>query len=261
MLEQKHRKQIVIAFIVGILFIIFSMGAFWSAYIDENRDGIGFLTVFFSIIGFTSLTILFRLAFRISDYETYTENINDLITKERVKVLEEIQAKEKEKDQEDNQEDDLADIVKEIIPAGNFKNIENFGKKVLVNLSNALNFFQGVLYVASPDGKKFSFATGYALTDEQEPQPFELGENLTGEAAESKELMIVDEIPESYFLVESGLGSAKPGYLIILPIVSKDKTIAILELASFSSLTDKEKQILEEVSELLEPKLNLLVKA
>ncbi len=261
MLEKKHRQQILYAFLAGVIQVMLSMGLFWNAYLTQ-KETIGVWPILFAILGFGSLSVMFHTFYKVTDLKVYNDHIKEIKSLERTSVLEEIHRKEQERNKKDEKKEDKTDEkAKAIIPAGNFKDIGKFGKKVLVNLSNELNCVQGILYTKDQKEEDFSFSCGYALTEEQEPSGFKLGENLNGEAAASKELLIVDEIPENYFSIESGLGSAKPGYLFIVPVVNDNKTIAVIELASFSQLTEQKRKVLEKVTDLLKPKFNSFIKA
>ncbi len=261
MLENKHRQQILYTFLVGIILVMLSMGLFWNAYLMQ-KESIGFLPILFAVLGFGSLSVMFHTFYKVTDFKIYTDHIEKIKSLERASVLEEMHKKEQEKNKKNQKVNDKTeDLAKQIIPAGKFKNIEGFGRKVLINLSNELNCVQGILYIGQKNGDEFSFTCGYALTEEQEPQGFKIGENLNGEVAESMQMLIVDEIPETYFSIESGLGAAKPGYLFIIPFVSDNKTIAVIELASFSQLEERNRKVLDKAVELLEPKFNSFVKA
>ena len=260
MLEQKHRRIIVITFIIGVFFLIASLGSSWSAFIGE-KEKLGPLPLIYSLIALIFISYLFKISFQLSDFKKYSELLESSFSKGRSDMLKEIQKEEEAKQDQDNEVDDVPEKAKAIVPTGNFKNIDSFGKKLLVNFANQLNFVQGILYASQKDKSAFSYVCGYALTTEETPEGFKLGENLNGEAAKQKELAVIDEIPEAYFSVESGLGASKPGFLYLLPIVKDDNTIALIELASFTRLSDKNIRILEQATGLIADKLNSLVKA
>jgi hypothetical protein len=45
----------------------------------------------------------------------------------------------------------------------------------------------------------------------------------------------------------SGLGKGEPKYIIIIPVVSNDKSVAVVELALFNHLNSKQITILEKI--------------
>ena len=69
--------------------------------------------------------------------------------------------------------------------------------------------------------------------------------------------MKVDEIPEGYLTIMSGLGSSSPKYLMIKPVTLKEEVAGVIELASFKSLSEVEEKIIEKAVKLLETDLLL----
>ncbi|MDH5365514.1 MAG: GAF domain-containing protein [Cyclobacteriaceae bacterium] len=98
---------------------------------------------------------------------------------------------------------------------------------------------KGVRYVEFNTGYAFSFA-------ESETIKFEFGEGLIGQAAKEGETLVIDEIPDNYINIISGLGNASPKHLLILPIL-KGKTIqAVAEFASFNKFSNENIDLIKE---------------
>ena len=144
------------------------------------------------------------------------------------------------------------------MPKGNIKNAAGYAEKLLKGLSDELQVSIGIAYLAK--GKKYAYLAGFALTGDTPPD-FKEGENLNGQAALSKEILIAENIPEDYFNIESGLGKSKPKTLIIVPLLHKNKTVAILEIATFIESDDKIINILNKVSTQAAEKLVQLQKS
>lgn len=120
---------------------------------------------------------------------------------------------------------------------------------------------RGALYVASDrDGTKIvELRGGYALNiSENNVITFDFGEGLVGQCAVSKTLLYVDDIPEGYIKIISGLGSASPKYLLIAPIVVSEELKGVLEIASFTPITQDQRRFIEESIKLLSEKISKL---
>ena len=78
---------------------------------------------------------------------------------------------------------------------------------------------------------------------------FEIGEGLVGSAAQAKELVVVDPIPEGFLRVRSGLGEAPPRALVLAPLVHDGEVSGIVELASFEPLSEAARELLTRASE------------
>ena len=114
---------------------------------------------------------------------------------------------------------------------------------------------QGAIYVATQNdegNRKMELRSGYALgISENTSVGFDFGEGLVGQSALSGQTLYIDEIPEGYIKIISGLGSASPRYLLIVPI-AKDKTVVgVMEIASFTPITEDQRKFVEESALLL----------
>ncbi len=117
---------------------------------------------------------------------------------------------------------------------------------------------QGALYLTkTEDGKRLLELKGnFALAlGESETIQFEFGEGLVGQAATSAASLYIDEVPEGYINIVSGLGSAQPRYLFVTP-VKKDKEVkGVIEVATFGALSEPVRRQAEEMASILAEKL------
>lgn len=262
MQTDKYRKNIKLLFGIGTLFIVLALIGFYNAfYYNEEKTSIGVIPMLFGILSFVSYSYLYLLTLKITDSKSLEDYIGKRITEEKNILLSELQKEDETKEEELANEDNFDELIKEIIPSGNFKKLDAFGKKLLTNLANQFNLVQAILYKNISESTNYQFVVGYGLTNEEPIPDFESGNGLNGEAVKNRTIMLIEDIPEDYFTVESGLGSSKPGQLIIIPIVSETKTIAVLELASFTPISEKNIKTLEKFSDIVSNNFNQLYKA
>lgn len=244
---KQEKIQVLIAFIVTILFTLLIVASVWSRTIENKNLGawpLIFLAL--ALAGSLYSFMLYRKAFN-------SELIEGLIQENVEKVKTDLLAEfEKKEEEVINIEENIDEIVKRIMPKGSFKGAASYAEKLLKALSDELQASIGIFYLAK--GKKYSYLAGFALPDDPPPD-FKEGENLNGQVAVSKEIMIVDNIPEDYFTIESALGKSKPKTLIIAPILNKNTTIAILEFATFIESDQQLLKVLNKVSALAAEKL------
>ncbi len=183
------------------------------------------------------------------------DQIKQKVEEERIKLLNELNKNKEEKETIVNDIEEINTQVNKIVPKGKFKTLEDFAKKLLANVAQEIELLQGIFYIADAKNKNFSYLAGYAITSEEPIPGFTLGENLTGQAAQTQELMVIDEIPEDYFDIESGLGKSKPKGLLLMPVTDKKKTIALLELAIFIEVQEKHKNIVAGITKSVAEKL------
>ncbi|MDA3952969.1 MAG: GAF domain-containing protein [Bacteroidales bacterium] len=134
-------------------------------------------------------------------------------------------------------EEELLDVeiyIKKILPKVDSKlSLEKYTEKILSNIAKEFDIVQGLFFVKNKDKDTYNIAGKYAYFGDEEPKSFSLGETLSGQVAKNKIALNLKDIPDNYVTILSGLGSSSPNHLIIIPIILEDKTLAIVELASF----------------------------
>ncbi len=260
MLQVKHRKIAVAGFSAGVVLVLASLIAAWNAFVS-GKEKLGVFPALFAILTIALLVYLFFVFYKLTDFKLFEEHVAQKSEEARAALLNQIRLEQEKLKEQETVVDDTQEQAKTLIPQGNFKNSDSYAKKILVSLANRFNLVQGIVYTSADGGNNFEFCAGYGLTTEKLPTGFKKGENLNGQVASEQQMQIIDEIPENYFMVESGLGKSKPHTLILMPLVVEKKTIAVIEMASFASIGPKQQAILQEASSLLAIKMNQFVKA
>ncbi len=153
------------------------------------------------------------------------------------------------------------EIVDSLIPSSEFlSDREKYCEKLLTNLSKKFEIVQGVVFLIHVDEEIYHPAGKYAYFNEEPPKPFKTGETLPGQVARNKQLILIDDIPEGYVKVVSGLGTSSPKHLLIIPVLNDDKVIGILEIASFKTFDEEMIAAMEKLSEKLNSSFTSLIK-
>jgi transcriptional regulator with GAF, ATPase, and Fis domain len=152
------------------------------------------------------------------------------------------------------------EMLARIMPAAGtqFKSAADFTEKILQNVAKELNIVQGLVFVLNDADRQFHISGEYAYFSEEQPRSFPLGETLSGQVAKNRKMMSINELPDGYITVLSGLGKSNPHHLIIAPIVHGDASIGIMELASFKPFGDNEETLVSLLSEAMADLLNEL---
>ncbi len=74
----------------------------------------------------------------------------------------------------------------------------------------------------------------------------------------NKKAMFINDLPEGYVKVISGLGSHKPEYLAIIPLLDRDEVIGILEIATFKPLEKGLSRRINDISQFIGKKASTL---
>ncbi len=129
--------------------------------------------------------------------------------------------------------------------------VQDFGDQLFKNLSKSFSIVTGMLFLWDANKKVYYTADTFAFYREDSYREYQLGEGLIGQVAKDKKILYIDNVPEGYIITLSGLGQGTPRYLIILPIVKNNTTIAVIEFATFNPIPDPAEKILETLSKKL----------
>ena len=139
-------------------------------------------------------------------------------------------------------------------------NLQKYSEKVLVNISKVIDIVQGMLFCQKVKDENFEMTGTYAYYSEREVNKFKTGEGISGQVAKNQDILNISNVPKDYITILSGLGKSYPRYMLIVPIIFEEKTIAILELASFKEFTKNEEELMKEVSSNIAQGLNNYLK-
>lgn len=254
-----YRKNILILIITAIISTTIEVILFWNTFLRQ-KDSPGILPFIFFLLSTLLLGYAINIILKSLSPKTINDYINKKVTEARIQVLKEFEKKEEVVEDSDEKEQ-VEEKLKNIIPKGNFKTTDAYLEKLMKNMANQLEFVQGIVYMRVNKTKKFKYSSGFALTNSDEIQEFKEGENLTGQAVANKDLLIIDDIPEEYFDVESGLGNAKPKQILIVPVLVKSNVYAVLELASFKDQDNISKETLRRLMTETGSKIEQITKA
>lgn len=250
----RYKIQSLVLFIAALNFIILMAISFWNVSKDED---LGPWPLIFFILAIISTSAFYVVYLKATNAKLIEDEINNQVSMARTKIIEEIN-KDKETEEEIDNKQEIESKINRIVPKGKFKSADSFIKKLFTNLGNEFQVVCGIYYSFDKQKKVFSMQASYALQNDASVPDFKFGENINGQAAENQEIMMISDIPEEYFTVESGLGKAKPRHLIIIPFIGNKKTTAVLEIATFIEMPAIGSEILSKVAKLVEEKLNQL---
>ncbi len=126
---------------------------------------------------------------------------------------------------------------------------DEFAELLLCRLSPFVGASVGAFYLRNQDNDTtFYRAASYGNGGKDQ---FTLGEGIIGQAALEQQLLLLEEIPEEYRLISTGLIEVKPKAILIAPIIYENNTIGVLEFASIKGFSDVQYQGIQQVSESL----------
>ena len=75
------------------------------------------------------------------------------------------------------------------------------------------------------------------------------GEGLAGQAFLERAMITLNEVPDNYLKIESGLGEAQPAYIVVSPLIIDGIPYGVLELASFKAIEKHKIQFITSISQ------------
>lgn len=134
---------------------------------------------------------------------------------------------------------------------------------ILSELAEVVSAKHGLFYVLEEDERflesKLRLMASYALeTEMQPPSYFKVGEGLIGQIAVRKERIVLNNVPDDYLRVRSGLGYSNALNIVILPVLFENRLKAVIELASFDQFSQTHLDFLDGVTESIGIVLNTI---
>ena len=142
------------------------------------------------------------------------------------------------------------------------RDLEVVAELIMEELAPLLGAQHGTFFLTEDWGgeRRLRLIAGYGLhADKNAPIYYRIGQSLIGQVAKSKRPVVVDDIPEGYIKISSGLGDASPASLAIMPLMFEDQVLGVLELASFSRFTQIQLAFLEQLAETLGISVNAII--
>lgn len=247
-----YRKMSIIAAAAMAAFWLMSLIAIWNTARGVKNEG---WVIAFVVLVFIAGLFLFYLAYVSADNDRIESASKTAYESGKNEILAEVERKKRAEHDLKLQDESINGVANMIISSfQGARSLNTLCSKILGALAKEIGLVQGVIYVKNTKEEAYLPAADYAITD-RKPQPFKEGENLAGQVAESRQSMIIYDIPEHFFVVASGLGKGQPKYLLITPVLANNEVIAILELALFTKPDQNTEKILDLVFAELGPKL------
>ena len=132
------------------------------------------------------------------------------------------------------------------------KDMLTVGRLILSELAPVVTAQHAVFYIYDNAGEKPSLkllaSYAYDRPDDVGKQ-LELGQGMIGQCALEKRKILLANVPTDYVRISSGLGSATPVNILVLPVVFEGQVKAVLELASFERFNPTHQAFLDQLTE------------
>lgn len=124
------------------------------------------------------------------------------------------------------------------------ESFEELAQVLFTQTASLLHIGQGALYRLDEDKTRLILCGSYARMLAQQKTEIPLGEGLVGQCALERAPISINNPPADYLKIVSGLGTASPVSIILLPIMNNDLLLGVLELAFIKPLDDSGTKLL-----------------
>jgi len=126
--------------------------------------------------------------------------------------------------------------------------------KLMSNLVNYVGAVQGALFVyydEKEDEEPYLEMTSAIAYNREKymKKKVKIGEDLVGRCAYERKTIYLLEIPENYLEITTGMGTANPRCLILVPVLLNNQVFGVIEMASFNPFESHQIAFLEKIGE------------
>jgi len=124
-------------------------------------------------------------------------------------------------------------------------------QKVLSEFADAIGSRHGMFYSldSGTGASDFSLLASYAHHERKTlSNSFALGQGLIGQCALEKQKIVVDDLPDNFVRISSGVGEASPAATVVIPVMFENKVKAVIEQASLKPLNSMQFEYLDQAA-------------
>ncbi|TAN56349.1 MAG: response regulator, partial [Magnetospirillum sp.] len=114
----------------------------------------------------------------------------------------------------------------------------------------------GLLHVGRDGDERFEMVAGWGA--DRAARSFLPGEGVAGQCAASGAMITLDQLPDDYIRIGSGLGHGRPRTALAAPLMVRGRVVAVIELASFLPFSEAQRALIEDALPVLALNLEIL---
>ena len=141
----------------------------------------------------------------------------------------------------------VGDIIRQ-----NNDNVKKLTEEFVIGIVKYLGINQGGLFLHDQEGgQEFLELTAcYAFERKKYlNKRVAIGQGLLGQCYLERDQIYMTKVPENYTLITSGLGGATPSSVLLMPLMTNETIVGVLELASFKPFTKAQIEFIRTASE------------
>jgi signal transduction histidine kinase/ActR/RegA family two-component response regulator len=132
------------------------------------------------------------------------------------------------------------------------RDLAEVGQMIMNEVAPLVNAQVGAFFLAAEpsiisggDPDRWVMCGGYAMTAGDPPLSFGPGEGLVGQAAATRQVVLVENLPPDYLPIRSAVGAAPPRAVAVLPVQFEGECLGVIELGSVAPFSQLHLTFLE----------------
>jgi PAS domain-containing protein len=215
--------------------------------LKTSVEGLNLKTDFANNIGSGNLDYEFKL---LSDEDKLGQALVNM--RNSLKKAREDEEKRKVEDEKRRWTNEGLARFAEILRQNN-NNLEVLSDEIIKNLVYYLEANQGGLFILNDEDKNniiLDLTSAFAFDRKKHlEKKIAYGDGIVGSVAIEKQTTYIEDLPDEYIAITSGLGGANPRSLLVVPLKMEDKVYGVIELASFKKFEKYHIDFVEKVAQ------------
>jgi two-component system sensor histidine kinase/response regulator len=133
----------------------------------------------------------------------------------------------------------------------NLQDVGTYGElsdTFFTGVASLLELGRASLYRSDNASRQLVLCGAYARDDAAQPgNRIDFGAGLVGQCAVDKRTLRIDAPPPDYLTISSGLATATPQSIVLIPVLSSDTLMGVIELACQKVFGDEEQKLLDQL--------------
>jgi len=128
-------------------------------------------------------------------------------------------------------------------------NISELSRKAITVASRYIDASSGVIYSYDKDKEELNLVASFAyITRDSLSNSFKLGEGIIGQVALEKEAILIRNIKDDDYIVQSGTTTSKPKEIYAVPLIHEGELYGVMEFMSYDGFSKIHKNYLSKIS-------------
>ena len=137
--------------------------------------------------------------------------------------------------------------------------VQDFAQVLITELATLCCGGVGIFYQARETDGALEMIASYGLKKRRSLHTeFRPGEGLVGQAALERKTILLTEVPDDYARITTGIGEATPRQILVAPVLSKDRVLAVVEIGVLTSFNANQETLIDDLLPVIGLNLEIL---